>query len=270
METVRSGTAAAPFVGVLDDYELNVTAVRCPAKRLLTSYSGPLVRVARLEDGVESDIAALPSGWLDLDALATFLMGGTPLLRYVYDQRGSNNLVQAVALSQPTLGTAVSEWGGLPAIVFGGVPQMMSLETPTSPLSIMIGVHSTSSTGFGRFFSNATGNSTMFDLGVSGAFGRWDNADGQQNVNFADASLAHGLEMWYNGANSIIRLDTAELASAATAPLADVVNFGDYALGGGQAFIGSMAYVVEVNAFYDITQRAALRAALASVFPFAL
>lgn len=225
------------------------------------------MRVKRLVGGQESDIPYDANGDLDLAALAAFLAGDTPKFRYVYPQVGSNKLGQATALSQPTLGTAVSQWGSVPAIVFGGAPQVMSFDSGISPTGLIMGVHSTASAGLGRYCSDGSGNSSFLETTTNGAFGRWGNTDGQVVTSFANAALAHQLEMWYNGASSIVRIDTAEEASAATAPLNGVVDVG--AIGGGQGIIGSVAYMLGVNTLYDSTQRVALRAALAAIFPFA-
>lgn len=258
---------SSAFAGVLDAFEAALTTVICPAKRLLTSYTGAAIRVKRLVGGEESDIQYDANGDLDLAALATFMAGDTPKLRYVYPQVGSNKLGQATALSQPTLGTAVSQWGGIPAMVFGGAPQTLSFDSGISPTGLIMGVHSTSSAGLGRYCSDGSGNSSFFETTTNSAFGRWGNTDGQVVTNFANTALAHQLEMWYNGASSIIRIDTTEEPSAATAPLNNVIEVGS--IGGGQGMIGSVAYMLGVNTLYDSTQRAALRAALAAIFPFA-
>ena len=258
---------SAPFVGVLDAFESALTTVICPAKRLLTSYTGAAVRVKRLVGGQESDIPYDANGDLDLAALAAFLAGDTPSFRYAYPQVGSNKLGQATALSQPTLGTAVSQWGSVPAIVFGGAPQVMSFDSGISPTGLIMGAHSTATTGLGRYCSDSGGNSSFFELGTDGAFARWGNTDGQVATSYANAALAHQLEMWYNAGSSIVRIDTAEEASVATAPLNGVVDVGG--VGAGQCIIGSVAYIIGVNTLYNSTQRAALRAALAAIFPFA-
>lgn len=270
--TMGTGTSAggggAGFVGALDEWEADFTRIFSPGKRLLASYEGHAVRVARDTDGVQSNIGFTPTGDLDIAALTTFLGGANPLIVSIPSQVGSDTLARAITLNQPTLGTNVSPWG-MPAMVFGGSLQSLSLGTPISPTGLLMGVHSTASSGIGRYCAATGGDSSMFELGVNGAYGRWNNADGQVSVAFANSAVGHGLEMWYNGGSSIIRIDTAEEPSAATAGLVDVATVGDYTLNGGQNIIGSVAYMIALNTLYDATQRAALRAALASIFPFA-
>jgi hypothetical protein len=263
-----SRVAGPSFVGPLDEFEDDLTDVICPAWRLLSSYTGAAVRVRRLVGGQEEDIPYAFNGTLDLAYLADFMDGDTPQLRYVYPQKGTNKLGQATAASQPLLSTSVSQWGNQPAMVFAGNPQMMSFDSGTSPTSLLMGVHSTATEGIGRYCSDAAGNSSFFEVGTQSAFARFGNTDGQVSTLFANASLAHGLEMWYNGSSSIGRIDTAEEASAATAPLSGVVNVGAFDVGS-QHIVGSIAYFVGLSAFYNSTQRAAVRAALAAKFPFA-
>lgn len=255
-------------MGALDAFEAALTTVICPAKRLLTSYIGPAARVAKSTDGAESDIGYTTTGDLDLAALTTFLAGASPLLRYVYNQKGSNNLGQATAASQPTLGTAVSQWGGIPAMVFAGAPQILTLDSAISPTGLLMGVHSTTSSGLGRYCSDAGGNSSFFEISTTGALARFGSTTGTVNTLFANTALAHGLEMWYNGASSIARIDTAEEPCAPDTALTSILNVGAFSTGG-QAIIGSIAYMIGLNTFYDTTNRANLRAALNTLFPFA-
>lgn len=258
----------ASFVGPLDAFSADITGIWSPAQRLLTSYEGPLIRVRRDSDDTESDIGAAATGALDTAALTTFLAGAGGFLRYVYDQVGSNQLGNATTTEQPAINTAVTAWGETPAMVFAGVPNILSFGTAISPTSLLLGAHSTSSTGFGRYCSDAAGTSSFFEISTSSAFARYGNGDGQISILFADGAVGHGLEMWYDGLNSISRIDTAEEAAAATAPLANITVVGAYA-NNTQAMIGSIPYIVALDAFYNISDRAAVRAALASVFPFA-
>lgn len=231
----------APFVGALDAFAADLPGVWSPTARLLSGWTGDLVE-------------------LDGSNIVT-----------IYDQTGNgNHLTQANATHQPVLDPAVTAWSGLPAAVFAG-NQFLDFDAPISPTSLLMGVHSTApaTDGLGRYCTDGSGFSSFFELGVAGAYGRWGNIDGQVATNFADPTIGHGLEMWYSGANSIIRIDTAEEASEATAPLASVNRVGAYAPAT-QGMIGSITYMVSLDTFYDITDRAAFRAALASVFPFAV
>ncbi|MDQ0507433.1 glycoside hydrolase family 44 protein [Xanthobacter agilis] len=58
-------------------------------RRLLSSYSGPLVRVLRSSDSAEQDFPASEDGWIDAAALATFVGAGDGHVVTWYDQSGS-------------------------------------------------------------------------------------------------------------------------------------------------------------------------------------
>lgn len=261
---------SAPFVGALDAFEAALTTVISPSYRLLTSYTGPLVRVARSTDGVESDIGYDSNGALDLTALATFLGGATALVRYGYDQKGSNNLGQATTAKQPTLNTSVSQWGGMPAMVFSG-SNVMAFGSGITPLGFILGGHSTGSTGFGLFSANSTtAYSAFYELGTSNASGRFGSSAGAVTAIFANPALAHQFELWYNAGSSIIHLDTTEQASVADTPMGGINSIGALDPASvGYPIIGSIPYVIALNSFYDTTNRSNLRAALNTIFPFA-
>jgi len=92
----------ASFVGALDGYTTNALALWSISKRLLTSYTGALIRVRRSSDNAESDIGADAAGNLDSAALTLFVGGGSWFLRWVYDETGNGyHLGNATAAAQP-------------------------------------------------------------------------------------------------------------------------------------------------------------------------
>lgn len=260
----------APFTGVLDAFGDDLAGVWAVA-RLLTAWEGPLVRVRRSGDSAEQDIGFLANGRLDVTALAAFVGGGTGYVAKVYDQTGGgNDLVNASASAQPVMSPSVAAFGNTPAWTFDGTNDDLAFEASLSPIAILAGVHSTGSSGLGRYVSHTSGNSSLFETSTSGAYGRFGTSTGQVSVVFADPTVAHGLEAWYNSGESIIRLDTAEEPSAADSPL----ETGSYTVGSYsssfQYIIGSMAYVVMFNTFLGAPQRAAIRAGLANLMPTAV
>lgn len=112
------------FSGALDAYTSGLVGVYCIPKRLLSSYTGPLIRVRSSAGGgtTEQDIGADANGDLDTAALATFIGSDSGYVVYVYDQVEATaawDLGETTASKQPmivnagtiiTLGTA-----GLPA-----------------------------------------------------------------------------------------------------------------------------------------------------------
>ena len=74
--------------------------------KLLTSYSGPLVRLRRSTDNVEADFSALSSGWLDPVAIAAWRGAGDAFVVTRYDQTGNTrHVTQSTAANQAKLAT---------------------------------------------------------------------------------------------------------------------------------------------------------------------
>jgi hypothetical protein len=98
--TLVSARASGGFVGPLDDYTANLAGAWSAARRLLTSYTGSLIRVRRSSDNAEMDIDALASGALDVASMLTFCGAGNGFIRMRYDQLGANNIGQSSAAAQ--------------------------------------------------------------------------------------------------------------------------------------------------------------------------
>ena len=91
----------AGFVGPLDGYTAGLQAAFSPFRRLLTSYSGSLVRVMRSSDSTEMDIGALTNGDLDTTALTAFVGASNGTICKIYDQSGnSRDYGQATGANQ--------------------------------------------------------------------------------------------------------------------------------------------------------------------------
>lgn len=110
------------FVGALDAYTTSLTGAWSVRRRLLTSYTGPLIRVRRSSDNAEQNIGATGTGSLDTSSLLTFVGAGDGRVVTLYDQAGSNNYTQATAINQPLIvasGSLRTDDGTTPAIYFG-------------------------------------------------------------------------------------------------------------------------------------------------------
>lgn len=88
------------FSGPLDDLPATLAAYSI-ARRLLSSYSGPLIRLRRDSDNAESDFTFDANGDLDTAAIVTFLGAANGFFTTVYAQDGAANFLQATAGSQP-------------------------------------------------------------------------------------------------------------------------------------------------------------------------
>ena len=81
------GAAAAP----LDGYASSLVGAWSVARRLLTSYTGKLIRVRRSSDNTEQDIGYTGTGDLDTTALLAFCGSGNGFIVTLYDQSGAGN-----------------------------------------------------------------------------------------------------------------------------------------------------------------------------------
>ena len=86
-------TQSTAFVGALDSYTSNLWTA-CGIKRLLSSYTGSLIRVRRSSDNTEQDIGYLSDGTLDTSALSAFVSSNSAYVTKLYDQSGGNNHMQ--------------------------------------------------------------------------------------------------------------------------------------------------------------------------------
>lgn len=111
----------AAFEGPLDDYTTPFRAYSL--RRLLTSYTGPAIRVRRTTDSAEQDINFTAMGVLDTSALASFADTGSAYVTTWYDQSGNErHLTQTTTAAQPRIVNSgvVDTSGGLPSVVFDG------------------------------------------------------------------------------------------------------------------------------------------------------
>lgn len=74
--------------------------------KLRQSYSGNCVRVRRSSDNTEQDIAFLPSGHLDTNAMKTFVGANNGFITTIYCQMGNGDATQTNASQQPAIITA--------------------------------------------------------------------------------------------------------------------------------------------------------------------
>lgn len=115
-------SGGASFVGPLDGYTTSMTGAWSVSRRLLSSYSGPLVRIRRSSDSAEQDIGANGLGDLDTAAITTFVGSNSAFVRTIYHQNGGVNLGQATAATQPRIVNAgtLETVNGKPACLFSG------------------------------------------------------------------------------------------------------------------------------------------------------
>lgn len=122
------------FTGALDGATTNLSAGWSVARRLLTSYTGALIRVRRSGDNSESDFSATTNGDLNSASLTAFCVagGGTQhgYVTKIYAQSGSvGDLVQATASLQPQIvnSGSLNTENGKPVAVFDGSDDTMAV-----------------------------------------------------------------------------------------------------------------------------------------------
>lgn len=90
--------AGAAFVGALDAYATSLNSAWSVSRRLLSSYSGPLIRVRETGGSTEADIRFNAAGNLDLAALATHVGSNSGFITKIYSQVApACDLVQSTA-----------------------------------------------------------------------------------------------------------------------------------------------------------------------------
>jgi hypothetical protein len=122
---LRWGVGNPPAVPLLDGLA-TPAAAWAVGRRLLTSYTGALIRVRRTSDDAEQDIGYTATGVLDTAALSAFCAGANGLVKTQYDQVGTYNNTQAAVSRQPKIYDSVGgvQLGadGYPTAVYDGAP----------------------------------------------------------------------------------------------------------------------------------------------------
>lgn len=174
-----SGASAAeppaPFVGPLDDYATGLSGAWSVGRRLLSTYTGPLIRLRRLPDDAEADFTYDADGKLDTVAISNFVGPFDAFVVKVYDQTGGENelyqttnnaqfkIVDAGALAVVNSRPMVFNWGG------GNRFMMATAAQPAYTFMLVAHNGSTPVGGFGSLFKLPSGNSlhAFWDLGGS-------------------------------------------------------------------------------------------------------
>lgn len=111
------------FIGILDSFTSGMTLCCSMNRRILTNYTGPLIRVREGGGNTETDIYAGNNGWIDKTALTDFANGEDLFVTKAYAQIGSVDFTQATAVYQPqiaTAGTLAEDGDGLSPLLLTG------------------------------------------------------------------------------------------------------------------------------------------------------
>ena len=192
--------------------------------RVLTSWTGNLVRLRRSSDNAESDFGYVAStGWLDTAAVLTWGGADTLAITTVYDQGGNaRDMVQTTAAQQPLLDLS----GTHPAMLWDGVDDIMTSATMVAfaknqPSATLIGVGKLAVEALTRGMQGASNHfaaQARCGMGANAtnfytSFGRRLNADSTQTtlltISVTDIWVVEqGIFDW-SGAKMYVYADTA-------------------------------------------------------------
>lgn len=229
------------FVGPLDDYTADLSLACSIARRLLSSYTGNLIRVRRSSDDAESDIGYAVDGSLDTAALDSFVGANSAYITTVYDQVGSNDFSQLVALSQPRIMASgvIDTLDGLPALYSDGSIGMSGSALTGSAMSLyaVAQAYADPGTGQGALLSNFGSSANQDHMPFSdgnvyyGAGSTTRKSCGNPTPSLAAAYL----QTCVSAASSwILRLNSAVFYSTGS----NSVGFGTPRIGGGATYAG--------------------------------
>lgn len=201
--TLASKAPAAPMP--LDDYTASVYAVFA-MRRMLTSYTGAIIRVRRSSDNTEQDIGYGADNLLDGTALAAFVGAGTGVISTWYDQKGSANF------TSPTTGERPGILSGNTAIAFDGSNDNMRNLTLTPAVGWSVAFRVSGVTNAGYVYSNNNYNWCCGPNTASGVDWLYASADRYRTPAISSGVLAlAGNQPYRNGS-----ADGATLAGTPT------------------------------------------------------
>jgi len=166
-------SGGASFVGALDAYSSNLAGAWSVVRRLLSSYSGSLIRIRRSSDSAEQDIGVTSAGLLDTAAITAFVGANSAFVRKVYDQSGlGRDYTQATAAQQPRMvnsGTLVTN-NGQPAIFNIAASNTFLSTTSFAVRTWIVSAHQTTNQDYSGLLTGAVTNiiliSTAPPIGV--------------------------------------------------------------------------------------------------------
>lgn len=188
---------AVAFVGAFDTFSAPYRAHSL--RRVLSSYTGPLLKVRRSSDNTTAEIGYNADGSLNTTALLSFVGAGDGFVETFYDQ-GANgrHLTQATAANQPRIVSAgvVDAVTGKPAIVFDGVSDLLISPTAglyaatTATVAFVMKSNSNSVANATVFSESRTANNNGFWRALRGSTTSW-------NVQATDDA---GVALWASSA----------------------------------------------------------------------
>jgi hypothetical protein len=265
---VSARASGESYVGPLDAYESSLLSAYSVWRRLLSSYTGPLIRVRRSSDDAEQDIGAGATGLLDTVALLAFCGAGNGFLTTIYDHTETTNLVRATASIQPQIvnSGALYLLGSHPSARFNGT-QSISTSANLAPTGILWTGTVDAYGGLQRIVSDGFGNSGLLE--VSGLKLRYNSGLGDPTDTYSNqptAGTAMMLDMYRSAASDSFGSANGtedNFGTRSALQNGTAYTVGDYLSGGGQQLTGNTLDVLFFNTFLGTSDRAAVRSAMA-------
>lgn len=143
--------------------QLSVSARAAYSFRLMrAAYTGPLIRLRRSSDNVESDFSPTANGFLDSAAIITWAgSGNSAYCTTIYDQTGNGyHATQTTNADQPDVVSAGTWRGGVHSAVFSQVMLIPAGATSSLTAASVSAVASRISTHPGYYKIGSAGNDT--------------------------------------------------------------------------------------------------------------
>ncbi len=237
------------FTGALDSMPASAAAYSV-ARRLLTSYTGSLIRVRRSSDNAESDIGYVAAGGLDTATLLTFCGAGSGYITTTYDQSGNaKDRTQTTASQQARIvnaGVVEVDAASKPTAVYDGTDDYddntsVSAAVPLSMASVM---HpTTASASYGMAIVLAAG---AFE------YRRFFTTDGFQAqvsplLDISDAAGAftrRQITIYQDSSTTYLRRNGSDIGNQVVRTAVDVMRVGNRTGGNSLWYGGSLSELI--------------------------
>lgn len=227
-------------------------------RRLVSTWTGPLVTVRRSSDNATLDLPAGTDGWLDTAALLAWGGSASAYVTRWWDQSGSGRHAnQTTASAQPMLvdSGAMITLGGRPAVrAPGGTYLLVSGSPPatsfSSVASVLVSAIANTDPRRIFYFGGTVAATIRYDATLTHIF-----AGAYLQISASISGVPHIISATFNSNNSVIRANGLSLTgnSGSNTPTAPLIIFGSSSAPP-QSFDGICGEIAFVNMALTSTQ----------------